>query len=69
MKFCIQTAAVTKTYQNVLRVVVLLIVPKNISIEEVGVFVTDPTTLDLEVYELWLKGFSGGLLWYFLTLH
>ncbi|XP_028403890.1 acidic fibroblast growth factor intracellular-binding protein B-like isoform X1 [Dendronephthya gigantea] len=26
--------------------------------EEVDVFVTDPTTLDLEVYNLWLKGYS-----------
>ena len=33
--------------------------------EEVDVFVTDPTTLDLEVYDLWLKGFTGLLLFYY----
>ena len=34
--------------------------------EEVDVFVTDPTTLDLEVYDLWLKGFTGWLCQYLL---
>lgn len=27
--------------------------------EEVDVFVTDPTTLDAEVYDLWLYGLTG----------
>ena len=34
--------------------------------EEVDVFVTDPTTLDLDVYDLWLKGFSGWFLLMFV---
>ena len=40
--------------------------------EDIDIFITDPTHVDLEVYDLWLKGLSGkvcrGLLRYLVAV-